>query len=309
MYNLCCISNDLKAKDISFKTMTWKRFTQLSAESREKALQELGAKWLNNVLVTRQTIEHCYYNGWGYRVSSSLFPVLTHPEFEYDMQDVPQYAEIQRELISIANANRAWRVRLSTHPDQFNVLASENQAAVSKTIHELDHHGWVLDKLGCERSRENPINIHVNCTKGSLKDIAQRFAENLAKCDESVTTRLTVETEDKGCWNAETLCEHFDVPVCFDNLHNQCNPAESLSEYEAAKLCKSTWKGVRPLFHLSESHPTKGNPRSHADLPTVYPWVAADIQADWDVEFKGKDDAIRELSSLRSYTKRKYYEQ
>ena len=85
-YNLCCISNELKEQDHKFQTMTWKRFNQLIvSEGEEYALNELGKRWLNNVEVTGACIEHCANNGWGYRVSSSLFPCLTHPEFVYSI--------------------------------------------------------------------------------------------------------------------------------------------------------------------------------------------------------------------------------
>ena len=134
MYNLCCISNELKDQGIKFQTMTWKRFNQLSDEHGVKhALEELGARWLNNVEVTHKCIEHCHNNGWGYRVSSSLFPILTHPDFKYGVADVPQFEEIMDEFKTIVFNNEVWQVRLSTHPDQFNVLASENQSAVTKT--------------------------------------------------------------------------------------------------------------------------------------------------------------------------------
>ena len=175
MYNLCCISNELKDEGYQFQTMTWKRFNQLRDEhGADYALQELGERWCNNVGVTLKCIEHCAKNGWGYRVSSALFPCLTHPEFEYSMKDVSQYDEIMELFRDIVFYNEVWQVRLSTHPDQFNVLASENQASVDKTIAELNHHGWIMDKLGCDRSYYNPINIHVNCTKGDPADIAAR---------------------------------------------------------------------------------------------------------------------------------------
>ena len=83
MYNLCCISNELKDQGYKFQTMTWKRYNQLvDSEGQQFALNDLGSRWLNNVIVTRLCIEHCDREGWGYRVSSSLFPVLTHPEFK-----------------------------------------------------------------------------------------------------------------------------------------------------------------------------------------------------------------------------------
>ena len=291
MYNLCCISNELKDQGYKFQTMTWKRFNQLCDEhGAEYALDQLGQRWLNNVEVTRLCIEHCAENGWGYRVSSALFPCLTHPEFQYSVQNVPQYEQIMEEFRDIVYYNESWQVRLSTHPDQFNVLASENQNAVDKTINELNFHGWVMDRMGCPRDYNSPMNIHVNCTKGELSDIAARFMSNLAKCDESVTSRLVVENEDKGCWNVDNLLKYFDLPITYDNLHDKCNPSTKNTLIE----CAATWP-CKPLFHYSESHPDKPNPRSHADMPTDYP--ASDLY-DWDVELKAKDKAIRACAAI-----------
>ena len=312
MYNLCCISNELKEQGHSFKTMTWKRFNQLvDSEGQEFALNELGGRWLNNIIVTRLCIEHCHKNGWGYRVSSALFPCLTHPEFKYSIEDVPHYEHIMEEFRDIVYYNETWQVRLSTHPDQFNVLASENQSAVDKTIRELNHHGWIMDKLGCERSYYNPINIHVNCTKGELSDIAARFMSNLNKCDQSVTSRLVVENEDKGCWTVANLLRYFHkdylIPITFDNLHDKCNPCVwdlentwyitpfTPNPLSTMELCARTWGMTKPLFHYSESHPEKTNPRSHADMPTDLP---ASDQYDWDIELKSKDAAIRACAAI-----------
>ena len=295
MYNLCCISNELKAQDHAFQTMTWKRYNDLCSRlGVSYALNELGSRWLNNVQVTRLAILHCWENKWGYRVSSNLFPVLTHPEFGYDISDVPQYEAIMKTFNDTAwENNNFWGVRLSTHPDQFNVLASENEASVDKTIAELNHHGWVMDQLGCERSYYNPMNIHVNCTKGELADIASRFMSNLNQCDQSVTSRLVLENEDKGCWNVDNLLKHFRLPITFDNLHDKCNPSETDSD-ACMRQCAATWN-VRPLFHYSESHPDKTNPRSHADMPTDRP---CSDQYDWDIELKSKDAAIRACAEL-----------
>jgi UV DNA damage endonuclease len=294
MYNLCCISNELKEQGYHFQTMTWKRYNDLCDQHGDQyALRELGDRWLNNCNVTFMAIQHCSENGWGYRVSSALFPVLTHPDFKYDITDVPQYQEIVDCLRETAEYNESWQVRLSTHPDQFNVLASENQSSVDKTIAELNHHGWVMDMLGCERSYYNPMNIHINCTKGELSDIAARFMSNLAKCDESVTSRLVVENEDKGCWNVDNLLTHLRLPITFDNLHDKCNPSETDSD-ACMYQCAATWN-VRPLFHYSESHPDKTNPRSHADMPTDRP---CSDQYDWDIELKSKDAAIRALAGI-----------
>lgn len=300
MYNLCCISNELKEQDHSFQTMTWKRFNDLcSQHSVSHALNELGSRWLNNVQVTKRAICHCWMNRWGYRVSSSLFPVLTHPDFGYDISDVPQYEAIMDTFNDIVWENKHWGVRLSMHPDQFNVLASENQASADKTITELNHHGWVMDQLGCERSYWNPMNIHVNCTKGELSDIADRFMSRLNQCSQAVTSRLVIENEDKGCWNVDNLLKYFNLPITYDNLHDECNPSAKNTYFE----CGETWGDIKPLFHYSESHPDKTNPRAHADMPVDFPF---NDNYDWDIELKAKDAAVRACATNLKNAKSMY---
>ena len=134
------------------------------------------------------------------------------------------------------------------------------------------------------------MNIHVNCTKGNLSDIAARFLFNLPRCNESVTSRLVVENEDKGCWNVDNLLKYFDLPITYDNLHDKCNPSTKNTILE----CAETWP-CKLLFHYSESHPDKTNPRSHAEMPTYGPVSEA---YDWDIELKAKDTAIRACSKL-----------
>jgi len=301
MYNLCCISEELKEQGYKFQTMTWKRFNQLCDEHGDQhALNELGERWLNNIMVTGLCIEHCYRNGWGYRVSSSLFPLLTHPDFLYTVHDVPQYEEIIEQFRDIVYCNETWQVRLSTHPSQFVVLASENQSAVEKSIVDLNFHGWVMDKLGCSRDYNSPINIHVNCTKGDPADIATRFMSNLNKCDHSVTSRLVVENEDRGCWTVDNLINHFYkdhlIPITFDSLHFKCLPSQ-FDEAQAMALCAATWGMTKPLFHYCEVMPDQNNPRKHADMPTDCP---PDFYADFDIEIKKKDFAIRRCEEIRN---------
>ena len=61
------------------------------------------------------------------------------------------------------------------------------------------------------------------------------------------------------------------------------------------ETCAFTWGKFKPLYHYSESHPEKTNPRAHADMPTDCP--ASDAY-DWDIELKSKDAAIRACAAL-----------
>ena len=298
MYSLCCISEELKKEGVCFQTMTWARFSALvESQGSPAALSELGSRWLNNVKVTHNVIKHCVANSWGYRVSSSLFPVLTHPDFPGTIKSVPQYQEIMDEFKLIRDAK--YSIRLSCHPDQFNVLASKNLEAVEKTIKELNYHGGLLDLLGCPKDYSSPINIHVNCTDGSLAEIAERFIVNLSRCNISVRSRLVVENEDKGVWNVSNLISYFyetcGIPVTYDNLHDKCLLSTDIEDCFAS--CVATWGDVKPLFHYSES---SNGTRAHADLPSSTPYVQFGEDAykvDFDVELKSKDEAIRVIES------------
>ncbi len=295
-YHLCCISNSLAAEGHKFQTMTWARFSKLP---RQEAIATVSARTLNNIRVTRKILQQCHSKSWGYRVSSNLFPLLTYDVAELKLEDYPDYIDIMATLADCASIIRDKRIRISCHPDQFNVLASEGKHNVAKTIKELNHHGWLMDMLGGHRDYRCPINIHVNNTKGDPADIAARFMSNLAKCNDSVQSRLVVENEDKGIWTPSLLAKHFDIPVTYDNLHHKCLP-DGLTQEQAHRLCYNTWmrRGYyKPLFHYSESHPDKTNPRSHADMPTESPYETFSSPVDYDIELKHKDAAIDALSA------------
>ena len=291
MYNLCCISNSLAADGHKFQTMTWHRFSQLP---RDEAIATVSQRTLNNIRVTYKILQQCADNSWGYRVSSNLFPLLTYNVAELKLQDYPDYIDIMAALSDCASIIRDKSIRVSCHPDQFNVLASTGQAQVDKTIVELNHHGWLMDMLDAPRDYNAPINIHINNTKGDPADIAARFMSNLAKCDDSVRSRLVIENEDKGIWTPSLLVQHFDLPITYDNLHHKCLP-DNLTQDQAYRLCYDTWP-CKPLFHYSESHPDKSNPRSHADMPTAAPHISVSMPVDYDVELKHKDFAIAALT-------------
>ena len=294
MYNLCCISSSLAEQGHKFQTMTYHRFSSLS---RDEAIATVSARTLNNIRVTYKILQQCAERGWGYRVSSNLFPLLTYDVADISLQDYPDYIDIQAALVDCQWLIKDKGIRISCHPDQFNVLASEGKHNVAKTIKELNHHGWLMDMLGAPRDYRAPINIHINNTKGDPADIAARFMANLAKCDESVQSRLVVENEDKGIWTPSLLVKHFDIPITYDNLHHKCLP-DDLTQEQAHRLCYKTWmRGgyYKPLFHYSESHPDKSNPRSHADMPTAAPFTSFSMPVDYDIELKHKDHAIAAL--------------
>ena len=321
---LTCISEELKDKDkakYSFRTMTRKRFNDLcNSEGRDEAIFQLSERILHNVIVTQYIVNHCHTsNIRHYRLSSALFPLLTDSTLEISMEELPHKARIKQELRFIGLIALTFKISIGSHPDQFNVLASPDRDKVSRTINELNFQAGVLDMIGLPQDHTTPMNIHINYTPKmdeNLEIVATRFFRNLSMCDKGVYNRLTIENEDKGFFNVDNCIKFSEylfavhgvnIPVCYDNLHDFCNPSEgNPSVAFNAERCAYTWINqgdsegdfIAPVFHWSEGKPEK--PRSHADyfaLGNSPPHIAIepDKPVKWECEVKYKDKAIRLL--------------
>ena len=321
---LTCISEELKDKDkakYSFRTMTRKRFNDLcNTEGRDEAIFQLSERILHNVIVTQYIVNHCYTsNIRHYRLSSALFPLLTDSTLEISMEELPHKARIKQQLRFIGLIALTFRISIGSHPDQFNVLASPDREKVGRTVNELNFQAGILDMIGLPQDHTAPMNIHINYTPKTdenLEIVATRFFRNLSMCDKGVYNRLTIENEDKGFFNVDNCIKFSEylfavhgvnIPVCYDNLHDFCNPSEgNPSVAFNAERCAYTWINqgdsegdfIAPVFHWSEGKPEK--PRSHADyfaLGNSPPHIAIepDKPAKWECEVKYKDKAIRLL--------------
>jgi UV DNA damage endonuclease len=291
---LCCISLKLKEQGFGHQTMTFKRFNSLP---REEALEILGSRIQNNLMVTDKTIQFCAENNYVYRVSSDIFPLITYDEANVNLEDLPNYDTIQDEFDNIAQSISSTNVRVSAHPSEFNSLSSLNEKVVEKTITELNFYSSFFDRIGLPADRRSPMNFHVHNNNGTREEIAHRFYNNFKKLDNNCQARITIENDDKlNCWSVKELVDIFHqitrIPICFDYLHHKCHP-NGLTEREAINMCWDTWQ-TTPLFHYSESRPGN-NPRAHCDVPTQ-PFDTYGLEFDIDFEVKGKDLAIAEYN-------------
>ena len=304
---LCCISLSLKEQGYSFQTMTFKRFDSLP---REEALEILGQRILNNLIVTNEHIRYCHRNNLVYRLSSDIFPLITYEKANVDLTDLPNTTEILDAINLIAKTVEETCVRISAHPDQFNVLASTNPDSVQKTVDELNFFSSFMDCIGCSADYNSPINLHINNKQGSYEEIITRFMSSFNRLDPNCRNRIVIENDDKyGGWSVQELVEHFHpatkIPITFDYLHNKCNPSsEDYDEHTCVESCYKTWHGYKPLFHYSESKPGN-NPRAHADYPDNL-FNDYGFSFDIDMELKQKDLAIakyREIVNEQDHNK------
>ena len=286
---LCCISNVLAERGLKFQTMTYTRFAALP---RIDALRVLSERILNNFVVTNHIVQHCADTGIaGYRLSSSLTPVIDHPNVNLRLQDLPNWTDLQTALASIAATIKRTGIRVSAHPSEFITLTSTNEAAVANSIRDLTSHAELFDLLDLPLDYRSPLNIHCR-QDGDPAVISARFLANFNRLPANVRSRLVLEVNDNvsGTWSVSNLHKYFfspaGIPVTYDSLHCKfCNHGnDDAADFQ---LAYSTWPTI-PLFHYSEGI---DNTRKHAMMPLNSPNNYGK-PVFFDVELKGKDHAI-----------------
>ena len=106
-YGLVCISEILKAQDksLAFKKITRKRFSELESSEAGSGLKVLEERVLHNLQLTEKIIRHCAKNSIShYRLSSSLFPLITDPTLKLQLQKLSNYKDIRNQCGSLQEA-------------------------------------------------------------------------------------------------------------------------------------------------------------------------------------------------------------
>jgi UV DNA damage endonuclease len=291
-FGLCCLFRD---QPIRFRQVTAKTLHQLP---RREQLARLSALCLHNVETLHAALHFLAENGIrAYRLPSPLFPRCTHPEVGYRLDDLPDAAQIRSVLASVRAFGLEQDIRLSLHPDQFNVLSSPREEVIGNTIRELEYQGELAELVEAE-----VINLHGGGSYGNKEEALQRLENNFARLSERVRSRLTLENDDRNFTPADLLpfCRGLDIPFVYDVHHHRCLP-DALSEEEATRQCVALWQrlGREPYFHLSS--PKNGwssnSPRPHADyIDTAdFPSCWLGIKATIDIEAKAKELALLRL--------------
>jgi len=289
---LCCLFRD---QPIKYRQTTAKALHTLN---RREQLARLSALCLHNAETLAAALRFLAGTGINaYRLPSPLFPRYTHPAVGYRLDDLPAAEEIRTLLASARAFAREQDIRLSLHPDQFNVLSSPRVEVVGNTIRELEYQGELAELVGAE-----VINLHGGGSYGNKEEALQRLANNVARLSDRVRLRLTLENDDVSFTPADLLplCRRLGIPFVYDVHHHRCLP-DALSEEEATRQCVALWQSQarEPYFHLSSPKNgwDSGSPKPHADYiaPADYPRCWRGINATIDIEAKAKELAILRL--------------
>ena len=290
--SLCCISNKLSDSGIKFQTMTYARFASIN---RGEAVSVLSKRILNNFRVNHQTIKFCVESGFsGYRMSSSLMPLLDHPAVNLSLDELPDFDEMVDELDRTGKTIKNTGIRISAHPSEYISLTSEDPRVIDNSVRDLESHAELFDLLDLPRDYRSPLNIHVR-KDGPPEAISARFWANYGRLSQGVKSRLVLENNDnaKGVWSIKNLYEFFHLrygfPLTWDSLHDKLLNHD-LPPEQSFSLAFSTWPCV-PLFHYSEGI---DGTRKHADYALGIP-NSYGKEVCWDCELKQKDFAINDI--------------
>jgi UV DNA damage endonuclease len=288
-FGLCCLFLD---QPIKFVTTT---ATAIGKMKRLDALAKLSLLCMENADALLAALQFCADNGIGcFRVNSQILPIKTHPTCGYEVDDLPESAEIVRRFKECGKFATKHKLRTCFHPDQFVVLNSLRPDVVEKSVQELEYQGQVAEWIHAD-----VINIHGGGAYGDKPKALADFARNLDRLSTRVRSRLTVENDDKTYTPADLLpiCRATGIPLVYDVHHHRCNP-DGMSVEQATRKALATWDR-EPMFHISS--PLGGwdgqKPERHHDFINVtdFPECWQRMKLTVEVEAKAKEAAVLKL--------------
>lgn len=248
----CKIQDDdgkaLPQLNTSTTTITW-----LDNQPKQKAVDRLWEIMQRNVQVLQRQMlwlavqkpEHKMF-----RLTSDLLPAYTHENWMwfYFEPDVQRYLE--RELIKVGDLARKHDIRLSFHPGQFCVLASDNPSVVENSVAEFEYHCDVIRYMGFGKQFQDfKCNVHIGGKAGpeGIKRALKQLSREARNC-------LTIENAEFS-WGLDASLELVkDCALVLDIHHHWIMSGEYI-EPDDPRIQRviESWRGVRPVMHYSVS--------------------------------------------------------
>ena len=185
-------------------------------------------------------------------------------EYFWRKDDVRAYCE--KHFARVGERARELDVRLSMHPGQFTVLASDNPDIVNRSIEEFEYHVDVARWMGYGRQFQDfKINVHISGKKGPAG-----IKECLNRLSPEARNTITIEN-DENSWGLDAsleLVEHCGLVV--DIHHHWVKTGEYIEPNDdRIKRVIDSWRGVRPTMHYSLSKETYIPEQSPYEKPNM----------------------------------------
>jgi len=240
--------DDCKQYNTGSTTVAW-----LNRQSQQVAEEKLWDLMKGNIEAVRKLVERV-----GelpdelrmVRIGSDVLPVYTQHDWSYfwRLPDVKAYAE--RAFARVGDLARACNVRLSFHPGQFTVLASDNPDIVNRSIEEFEYHADMARMMGYGKTFQDfKINVHIAGRQGpaGIINVLGRLSPEARNC-------ITIEN-DEMTWGIEHSLELVDhCALVLDIHHHWIHSGEYIeADDDRVKRIIDSWRGARPVIHYSVS--------------------------------------------------------
>jgi len=232
----------------STTTITW-----LNSQTRDKATERLYSIMCKNtdaVLAQVLWLAKQAPTARMLRLSSDLLPAYTHDAWMWWYFEPDTIRELEVRFAKIGAVAREHNVRLSFHPGQFCVLASENPGVVENSILEFEYHADLIRYMGYGRKFQDfKCNVHVGGKGGpaGIKAVMSKLSQTARNC-------LTIENAEFS-WGLDASLELVDTcALVLDIHHHWIATGEYITpdDSRVQRLWES-WRGVRPVIHYSIS--------------------------------------------------------
>jgi UV DNA damage repair endonuclease len=168
----------------------------------------------------------------------------------------------------VGEAARRLGVRLSFHPGQFCVLASEADEIVERSILEFEYHADMARWMGYGAGWHDhgfKINVHLSGKGGPAK-----FLRTLGKLSPEARNLIAIENDEMTNGIDVTLAVAEHCALTLDIHHHWINTGEYITPKDPrARRVVESWRGTRPALHYSVSREdvlVDHNPGTRPDL-------------------------------------------
>ena len=229
-------------------TVAW-----LNRQTQAVAEQKLWDLMVGNIESVRKLVEKVGTldeNLRMVRLGSDILPVYTQSVWGRYWRDPVVRAYCEREFKRVGDLARKNNVRLSFHPGQFTVLASESDDIVNRSIEEFEYHTDMVRWMGFGKTFQDfKINVHISGRRGpdGIRAVLPRLSPEARNC-------ITIEN-DEMTWGIEDSIELAkDCALVLDIHHHWVKTGEYIeANDDRVKRVIDSWRGVRPVLHYSVS--------------------------------------------------------
>lgn len=225
----------------------------LDRQTRDVAEQRMWDIMVHNVASYQKLIE--YVAGLEpsqrmVRLGSDLLPAYTYVTYKDFWQQSSVVNYLERELSKVGEYARANDVRLSMHPGQFVVLASDNPDIVNNSIEEFEYHVDILRYMGYgQQFQDFKCNVHIAGRQGpaGITNVYSRLSPE-------ARNTITIEN-DENSWGIDASLQLPSyIPLVLDIHHHWVKTGEYIrpSDDRFSRIIDS-WRDVRPVIHYSVS--------------------------------------------------------